>query len=293
MKLISHRKSLVPFAISRTGMILSYPPHQHDFFEVTYIHEGEGVHVLGGERSSVSAHDVLITPPGTTHAFAPSGAHDQTSIAFYPEFFIAQGLADAPLILEEMAALGKSKWTLSPDQVPDFERTLHTLFQETMFKGYRYERLVALECARLLILLERMAEVKKTVLERFRNLPLPLYSALVRIESDYHLLGDSFEVSTGTEVGPKHMIRLFKRFLKITPLQYLIRVRLEKCCELLPVPGLGITEAATRTGFNDIAHFNRLFKRVVGSTPTAVRNALLGGRLKGGAISRFGFPLDL
>lgn len=292
MKLISHRKSLVPFAISRTGMISSYPPHRHDFFEVTYIHEGEGVHVLGGKRDSVSAFDVLITPPDIEHAFAPPGSHDQTSIAFYPEFFDAHGLAYAPVILQKMAKMERTKWTLAPDQVPDFERTLHTLFQETMFKGFRYERLVALECARLLTLLERMTETKKTVLERFRNLPLPLYSALVRIESDYHLLGDSFELAIGTEVGPKQMIRLFKKYIKITPLQYLIRVRLEKCCELLAVPKMGITEAATRTGFNDLAHFNRLFKRVVGSTPSAVRNALLGGRLKGRFISRFSFPLD-
>ncbi|MBL8992036.1 MAG: hypothetical protein JNM63_01765, partial [Spirochaetia bacterium] len=45
MKIISHRKSLVPFGISRTGKITSYPPHRHDFVELTYIHSGTGVHV--------------------------------------------------------------------------------------------------------------------------------------------------------------------------------------------------------------------------------------------------------
>ncbi len=291
MKIISHRNALVPFGISRTGKIASYPPHRHDFVELTYIHSGEGVHLLAGESAPFKAHDVLFVPPSVEHAFANKGFHDQTSIAFYPEFFQGQSLEMAVKLLDGILRSGRPSFTLLPDQVHDFERMVESVFREYMFKEPGYEKMIALECAGMLGLVDRILSRKRTQISKFQGLPAPLYAALVRIESDYHLLGDSTELVTDTQVGHKQLIRLFNKHLRLTPLQYLHRVRIEKCCELLSVKDLAVTDAAYRTGFNDLANFNRLFKKITGMTPSAFRTALELSRLDPASINRFGFPL--
>lgn len=291
MKIISHRKSLVPFGISRTGKIASYPPHRHDFVELTYIHSGTGVHVLGGVSSAFKANEVLFVPPSVEHSFIPAGTHDQTSIAFYPEFFSAQSVPLAADLLAAILKTGRSAFSLLPAQIPDFERMVEAIFREYMFKEPGYEKMIALECAGLLQAVLRSQAKKKTEVSRFKGLPPPLYAALVRIESEYHLLGESGELSSGAEVSGKQLIRLFNKHLRLTPLQYLNRVRIEKCCELLSVKDLAITDAAYRTGFNDLANFNRLFKRFTGMTPSSFRSALALGRVDPANVSRFAFPI--
>ncbi len=283
----------MPFGISRTGTITSYPPHSHDFTELTYIHTGDGVHILNGERTPFRAHDVLFTPPTIEHSFAAAGTHDQTSIAFYPEFFRAHSLAPTAAALAAIIRSGRCALSLLPDQADDFERTIDAMFREYMFKQHRYERMIALSAARLIAIIERSSAEKSSVLSRFKDMPSPLYTALMRIESEYHLLGESGEMASDSEVSAKHLIRLFKKHLKLTPLQYLNRVRVEKCCELISVKDIAIADAAYRTGFNDLANFNRLFKRFTGMTPTAFRTAIAAKKIDPASANRFGFPLRM
>lgn len=57
------------------------------------------------------------------------------------------------------------------------------------------------------------------------------------------------------------------------------RCRLERCAENLRDPALGdlnLTQIAYRWGFNDSAHFSRVFKEEFGQTPSDYRTAALG-----------------
>lgn len=291
MKILSHRKSIMPYGISRTGNITSYPPHSHDFIELTYIHTGEGVHILNGERTHFRARDVLFTPPSMEHSFADAGTHDQTSIALYPEFFTAHSLAASAEALSAVVRSRKYTISLLPDQADDMERAIEIMFREYMFKQHRYERIIALTASHAIAVVERSLAEKRSTLSRFKDMPPPLYAALMKIESEYHMLGESTAVADDSAVSAKHLIRLFKKHLKVTPLQYLNRVRVEKCCELMSAKDIAVADAAYRTGFNDLANFNRLFKRFTGMTPTAFRTAVAQKKIAPSSMNRFGFPL--
>jgi AraC family transcriptional regulator len=68
-----------------------------------------------------------------------------------------------------------------------------------------------------------------------------------------------------------HFMRAFKQALGVSPLQYVIRQRVERATALLSEPGASITEVAIRTGFGSPVHMTRSFRRVVGTTPSAIR----------------------
>jgi AraC-like DNA-binding protein len=65
-----------------------------------------------------------------------------------------------------------------------------------------------------------------------------------------------------------HFIRLFKKIYGKTPHQYLTTVRIEKAMQLLRTD-IPVTEACFAVGFESASSFSGLFKRLVGTSPSA------------------------
>lgn len=68
-------------------------------------------------------------------------------------------------------------------------------------------------------------------------------------------------------------ISLFKKYLRDTPVNYLILYRLGKAVNLLTSSGLSITETAYETGFLNISYFIRSFRKVYGCSPLEYRKS--------------------
>jgi len=67
---------------------------------------------------------------------------------------------------------------------------------------------------------------------------------------------------------------LFKQSVHVSPHQYVLRRRIERARRLLGDPRVTVLEAAVRSGFSDQSHFTKIFRRIVGVTPTGYRAAL-------------------
>lgn len=65
--------------------------------------------------------------------------------------------------------------------------------------------------------------------------------------------------------------RIFKKELRMTPIQYLIEIRIGKSKLLLRREEISITEIAAKCGFSSSAHFAAEFKRITGITPSEYR----------------------
>lgn len=71
--------------------------------------------------------------------------------------------------------------------------------------------------------------------------------------------------------------RCFKKENGVTFLEYLMKLRLERACELLTEPAMQVKSVAFDVGFNDVSYFARAFRRHTGLTPSAYqRKARVG-----------------
>ena len=75
-------------------------------------------------------------------------------------------------------------------------------------------------------------------------------------------------------VTKPYLIRLFKRSIKVSPLQYINRKKIEKAELLLLTEDLSIKELAYTLGFSDHSYFIRLFKKITGKTPQEYRETM-------------------
>ncbi len=65
--------------------------------------------------------------------------------------------------------------------------------------------------------------------------------------------------------------RRFKQLFRFSPLQFILRIRIESACKLLQTSSLNISEIADRCGFQDQNYLARQFRQHMGLSPSAYR----------------------
>ncbi len=73
-------------------------------------------------------------------------------------------------------------------------------------------------------------------------------------------------------LSPSQFRRLFKAYCGLSPLEYLLTVRISRAKELL-AGGMTIAEVAERVGYHDQFYFMRVFKKIAGVTPGEFANS--------------------
>jgi AraC family transcriptional regulator len=78
-------------------------------------------------------------------------------------------------------------------------------------------------------------------------------------------------VAEASGLSKYYLDRLFKLATGVSPLSYVIALRLDGAKHLLATSTRPITEIALELGFSDQSHFTNVFKRFTGVTPAAYR----------------------
>jgi len=83
------------------------------------------------------------------------------------------------------------------------------------------------------------------------------------------------QVARAVNMSTFYFCKTFKKITGINFTDYLSRVRIEKSKNLLLNPNLRVSEIAFEVGFQSLTHFNRVFKKILGQSPTDYRAQLL------------------
>jgi len=82
------------------------------------------------------------------------------------------------------------------------------------------------------------------------------------------------ELASQASLSAPHYSSLFKKQCGAPPIRFLIRLRMQRACELLDNNNhIPINEISQSVGYEDPFHFSRMFKEVVGATPSAYRKS--------------------
>lgn len=82
------------------------------------------------------------------------------------------------------------------------------------------------------------------------------------------------QVSSFVNTSRFYFCKLFRKFTSVTFTEFVSRTRVEKAKNLLLNPNLRVSEIAFAVGFQSVTHFNRMFKKIVGQSPTNYRDTL-------------------
>ncbi len=79
------------------------------------------------------------------------------------------------------------------------------------------------------------------------------------------------QLASLTHLSVSQFDRRFKRLYQMTPMQYVLRVRINAACQALTTSDRTIAEIALATGFYDQSYFTKQFRKQLAQTPTEYR----------------------
>ena len=124
----------------------------------------------------------------------------------------------------------------------------------------------------LVIFAEQVAALSnQLIVERENAEPPAITRAKAFINEHYTEDLSLDQAAKAANMSSFYFCKMFKKYTGVNFTEYLSRVRIEKARNLLLNPNLRISEIAYEVGFQSLTHFNRVFKKVLGQSPTDFR----------------------
>lgn len=246
--------------------------HWHEEWEIFSIFEGCAYFIVNGKRYLLKEKDMFFLTGGLLHMAEPCESKPcrYHAIVFSPSMLY--GLSSDIVQTKYIEPLLNNK----TDILLSNEDSVHILFcklfnllskkppvYEMLAKSYLYEILANI------ILLNKPKEIE--VCE-------DLISNTKHIKKSINYINQAYvehitipELAKMANMSTGHFIKLFKQMTSLSPIDYLIRLRLSKAAEKLCQTKESISNIAMDSGFNNFAYFTRTFQKKFGCTPSEYR----------------------
>lgn len=259
------------------GLDFRLPWHAHSFYELTLIVKGSGTRMVGNRMDSFFPGDLVLLGPRLSHAWHKAVTEKREPVQAITLFF----RPDYPSV---------DFYTL-PDNITleDVLRQSHSglVFAEPLRSNIadRLKQLAETSGPRRALgILEILAVIAEAHHPRQvrRILPPdepafngrssePVRRVLAMIFDHLDDPLSSRELAAKAGMHPSALGRLFRRSTGSTLVEFIHRARISRACRLLGESSKTITAIAFEVGFQNLSHFNRIFRRHEGVTPSAYR----------------------
>jgi len=153
----------------------------------------------------------------------------------------------------------------------DLSELQDAYFHSKVLPKEQYEAMVRL----LEIFAKHLSVMANQILVEQQNEEPPLITRAKHFIGDHQAESLSLEQMAKTlNVSTFYFCKMFKKATGLTFTDYLARTRIERAKNLLLNPNVRVSEVAYDCGFISLTHFNRIFKRIVGKSPTVYRRTL-------------------
>jgi AraC-like DNA-binding protein len=146
-------------------------------------------------------------------------------------------------------------------------------FSTRVLPPKQYDSMVKL----LTIFAQHLSMVSNQVVVRQENAEPPVITRAKEFIQKHQIEDLSLgQVAKAVNTSTFYFCKMFKKVTGLKFTDYLSRVRIEKAKNLLLNPNLRVSEIAFAVGFQSLTHFNRVFKRILGQSPTEYRTQISG-----------------
>ncbi|WP_033294058.1 AraC family transcriptional regulator [Amycolatopsis jejuensis] len=263
-----HLEPLYPLGWRHFRLTLPWMPlrrHRHPEFELTCVLHGAGTRFVGDSVEPYDAGDLVLIGPHLAHAHAspPDAGPIEIVVVQFTRDIFGDAFFDLPAFAGVAALLDASAAGLSFPEVPAALLTLDDLGSA--------EKSVAL--LDVLLALSRQPYVRLG-----SGQPPSGTGAEDRIETIVAYVHEHYraqislqDIADAVHMNASATSRLFSRSTGFTLTRFIALVRLNAACHLLSDTDLPVAAIATECGFANLPNFNRRFREMKQTTPTAYR----------------------
>lgn len=240
--------------------------HTHDFYELFLIEEGEIYHFINGRQDVMRKGDIYFVRPEDEHCFQRGNCKKAqfVNMAFSGNIF-QKAETVMNLYFDTKQNDSSVEIHLPPRMELAIQAKMTFLAREktSLSLMVRQDLVVSILLDCLLLLYSQQAFEE--------SVPEWLEQACLRMRQNQNYLDGLEKFIEIAGKSQEHLTRCMKKYYHVTPTEYINKIRLEQTTILLETTDDSILDIMLECGFNNVSHFNQLFKKNYGLTPSRYR----------------------
>lgn len=238
-------------------------PHIHPFTELFFITRGNGSFEIDRQTIAVSEGDLIIINPNCYHTEKSVNSDDALE-------YIVFGINNLAIIEAEKTLI--YKLLNFDDKKDEILYYLNILLSELEDKNLNYELACKSILTLFLIYISRNSSPDLLITETSEKLNVECLKIKNYIDSNFSQDISLDFLSNMTYINKFHLVHLFTKQMGISPINYLIKKRIDESKNLLTTTNYTVKDITSIVGFSNSSYFSQMFKKVTGVSPRAYRN---------------------
>ncbi|MCS7463916.1 AraC family transcriptional regulator [Paenibacillus doosanensis] len=240
-------------------------PFTPTYSKIYYITEGEGRMMIGDTELFPKPGQWVFAPAGLSQFYSVTDA-DRTYRMYWCHF-------TSNISFINLFSLFKLPYCFDARRTDDVVASFERLIEGYKGRGSGPAQSLRIQAALLDVIscyIEQAVQAKPQTPSHLSSSKLG--SVLQYIDTNLQNDLSVAELAELVHHHPNYFIRFFKNHMGMTPMAFIYERRLEKAKQLLLSSDLAIGEIAQATGFHDIFHFSKSFKKRLGVAPSEFRS---------------------
>ncbi|WP_024832799.1 AraC family transcriptional regulator [Ruminiclostridium josui] len=252
----------------------------HETFEMVYIKSGSGVFEIGEQNVSVGSNDIVIIKPNQSHKLSVDSQGGCDFIVLYFKFMDQTEHTLSEVSLGDFINFVSGRESgsfikLKVSQKNDIIVLLNRILKEQTNDQLGSDLLNYLMLMELFVLISRAlkAEWENSIKNKSPKIKELMQSAIQFVHNNFEREISITDIAKYVFLSPSYFTRAFKENTGLSPMQYLLNIRIKRACELLRETDQKVGEIALSVGFSNQQRFNDMFKKQTNMTPMQYRNS--------------------
>lgn len=230
-------------------------------YQLLYIASGKSHFFIDGKEHIVTAGHMVIFHPDEPQHYKYY-KEDRTSV-YWVHFTGSQ----VEKILEHYNIIRGEKIIYSGTS-PDFQWLFGQIIQELQLCRKQYDEMLTLLLRNIFILIRRSLEINKNFTDTMEK---EVSYAIYYFRDNFNKEINVDEYAQSLNISVSWFIRCFRQITGMTPLQYVINIRISNAQMLLETSDYTISQIAESVGYENALYFSRLFHKQTGISPKEYR----------------------
>lgn len=258
----------------------SMEPNRHEFFEMVYMKKGNAVFEISGQPVVLGPNDITIIKPKQYHKFnVKSQSCEFIVLSFKFENTLNKEFSEVSLhdFLNFVSSKETGPFiTLKVSQKNDIVTLLNRILKERQGEEIGSDFLNQLLVLELFVLISRALKMEweSSIRDKTPKLKELIEIAVKYIHNNFERDISLGDVAKYVFLSPSYFTRAFKDEVGLSPINYLLKLRVERAKELLEDTDHKISDIALSVGFSNQQRFNEIFKKYSRMTPLQYRKSI-------------------
>ncbi|PIF30274.1 AraC family transcriptional regulator [Flavobacterium sp. 9] len=264
---------------SREESFFQSPFHSHPEFELVYILESHGKRIIGNSVESFEAGDMIFLGDDIPHVWLNdeifykgiNSLKAKAMVIYFSKDLFGNSFYELPEAQEVKKFLSQAVKGVS---ITGQTNAVVSKKMEKLLKKKGFEVIMGL--IEILFLLSKSKDLRFINDDSYISVDEDnkndrLAAVFQYVKSNYKEEISLDEISKIANLTPTSFCRMFKAKTKKPFVEYLNEIRVSNACKYLIETDLGISEIAYECGYKTASNFNKLFKKLIGTTPKEYR----------------------